>query len=85
MYKRGHDYDYQFDWVLKKQGHKIPEYDYADAKPMAGQLAQAQGKDFMGGADHAQNKMGHKGFIEERKENRALLGQQVMNGFGASG
>ena len=31
MYKRGHDYDYQYDWVLKKAGQKIDENDYADA------------------------------------------------------
>lgn len=29
MYKRGHDYDYQYDWVLKKSGQKIPEEDLA--------------------------------------------------------
>ena len=39
MYKRGHDYDYQYDWVLKKAGHKIPEHDYADAKPLPGNIA----------------------------------------------
>jgi len=36
MYKRGHDYDYQYDWVLKKSGQKVPENDYADAKPIPG-------------------------------------------------
>jgi hypothetical protein len=73
MYKRGHDYDYQFDWVLKKAGNKIPENDYADAKPTAGNVAAAQGKELppkVGG-----------GFGEERKENRAKLGEQVVNGF----
>lgn len=70
MYKRGHDYDYQYDWVLKKQGHKVPEGDYADAKPTAGNVAAAQGK-----GDEK------KGIAEERKENRAKLGEQVMNGI----
>jgi len=36
MYKRGHDYDYQYDWVLKKSGQKVPENDFADAKPIPG-------------------------------------------------
>ena len=39
MYKRGHDYDYQYDWVLKKSGQKVNENDFADAKPVPGQLA----------------------------------------------
>jgi hypothetical protein len=39
MYKRGHDYDYQYDWVLKKSGQKVPEGDFADAKPVPGSLA----------------------------------------------
>ena len=73
MYKRGHDYDYQFDWVLKKAGSKIPENDYADAKPTAGNVAAAQGKEF--------DKPPKMGFVEERKENRAKLGEQVVNGF----
>ena len=69
MYKRGHDYDYQYDWVLKKSGQKIAQDDYADAKPIAGNVAAAQGKD---GLDAA-GKLGdsQKKFIEERKENRA--------------
>ena len=41
MYKKGHDYDYQFDWVLKKAGTKLNEADYADSKPVAGNLAAA--------------------------------------------
>lgn len=32
MYKRGHDFDYQFDWVVKKAGGKVNMGDYADAK-----------------------------------------------------
>lgn len=32
MYKRGHDFDYQFDWVVKKGGGKVNLGDYADAK-----------------------------------------------------
>lgn len=44
MYKRGHDYDYQYDWVLKKQGKKIPEDDMA-GKPIVGNVAAMQGKD----------------------------------------
>ena len=82
MYKRGHDYDYQYDWVLKKAGHKINENDYADAKPMIGNIAAAQGKDLGNNND---NMPGHKlggnskDFIMERKENRAMLGQQVIN------
>ena len=31
MYKRGHDYDYQYDWVLKKAGQRIPEEDFGTA------------------------------------------------------
>ena len=74
MYKSGHDYDYQYDWVLKKAGKKIPEDDLA-GKPQAGNIAAAQGKD---DAKPKENK-----FMEERKENRAALGAQVMNsGFG---
>ena len=86
MYKRGHDYDYQYDWVLKKAGHKIPEHDYADAKPMVGNIAAQQGKDLQNN-DAPQNKLGGntKDFIMERKENRAMLGQQVINnGLGGS-
>jgi hypothetical protein len=33
MYKKGHDFDYQFDWVVKKAGGKVNLGDYADAKP----------------------------------------------------
>ena len=44
MYKRGHDFDFQYDWVLKKQGKKIDETDFADAKPV-GNVAAMQGKD----------------------------------------
>ena len=44
MYKSGHDYDYYYDWVLKKAGKKIPEDDLA-GKPQAGNIAAAQGKD----------------------------------------
>jgi len=63
--------------VIKKAGQKINEADYADAKAVAGNIAAVQGKD-----DPA-NKIGdsQKKFIEERKENRAMLGQQVVNGF----
>ena len=39
MYKRGHDFDYQFDWVIKKAGNKINLGDYADANPDAGNVA----------------------------------------------
>jgi hypothetical protein len=77
MYKSGHDYDYQYDWVLKKQGQKIPEDDMI-GKPTAGNIANAQGKD-----DGLKAKDKHN-FIEERKETRAALGQQVMNGIGGS-
>lgn len=80
MYKRGHDYDYQYDWVLKKAGQKIPESDYADAKPTAGNVAAAQGKE-MGGAGNTVQLPKQLGFVEERKEHRAKLGEQVMNGF----
>ena len=41
MYKRGHDFDYQFDWVVKKSGGKVNQGDYADAKPEPGKLAAA--------------------------------------------
>lgn len=44
MYKRGHDYDYQYDWVLKKAGQRIPEEDLATANP-GGTVAKMQGKD----------------------------------------
>ena len=36
MYKRGHDYDYQYDWVLKKQGQVISEAEYAGAGNIKG-------------------------------------------------
>jgi hypothetical protein len=39
MYKKGHDFDYQFDWVVKKGGQKVNMGDYADAKPDLGKLA----------------------------------------------
>ena len=75
MYKRGHEYDYQYDWVLKKAGQKISEADYADAKN-AGNIAALQGKD-----DAAVKKQGtHQKILEERKENRAHVGQQIANG-----
>ena len=73
MYKSGHDYDYQYDWVLKKQGHKIPEDDMV-GKPTAGNIAQVQGKD-----DQPKGSNQKPNFVEERKENRANLGAQVMN------
>ena len=73
MYKRGHDYDYQYDWVLKKAGQKIPENDYADAKPLAGNIGAQQGKDNGVGNNDAPPK-NTKDFIMERKENRAMLG-----------
>ena len=41
MYKRGYDYDQQYDWVTKKAGQKINETDYADAKAVAGNIAAA--------------------------------------------
>ncbi len=41
MHKNGKDYDYQFDWVLKKQGIKIPEEGYADGKQALGNIAAA--------------------------------------------
>jgi len=70
MYKRGHDYDYQYDWVLKKAGQRVPEEDMAGAqqtmKAMQGKEEKPQGNG--------------KAFIEERKENRANLGAQVING-----
>lgn len=75
MYKKGHEYDYQYDWVVKKAGQKVNEADFADAQPILGNIAQVQGKD-----DAKQDK--NAKFTEERKENRALLGQQVMNGGG---
>lgn len=78
MYKRGHDYDYQYDWVLKKQGKPIPEDDLA-GNPKAGNIAAVQGKDEM---EKKQAATTNK-FIEERKESRAALGAQVVNGFGA--
>ena len=34
MNKRGHNYDYKFDWVYKKNGYSIDESDYADAVPI---------------------------------------------------
>ena len=67
MYKSGHDYDYQYDWVLKKSGQKIPDDDLI-GKPTAGNIATAQGKE--------EQKVNPKGnnFGEERKESRAALG-----------
>ena len=73
MYKKGHDFDYQFDWVVKKAGGKVNQGDYADAKPEVGKLTAA--------ADPPTKQAEKKNqFIEERKESRAALGQQVMNG-----
>lgn len=72
LYKRGHDYDYQYDWVLKKAGSKINETDYADAKPAVGNVFNTQGKEPAGA-----KKLGdsQKKFREERKESKAMLGQ----------
>lgn len=67
MYKKGHDFDYQFDWVVKKAGGKVNMGDYADAKPEAGGLAKA-----VEPIKQAEKK---NQFIEERKESRAALGQ----------
>ena len=67
MYKRGHDFDYQFDWVVKKAGGKVNQGDYADAKPEPGKLAAA--------VEPLNNQAQKKNqFIEERKESRAALG-----------
>ena len=75
MYKRGHDYDYQYDWVLKKSGQQVNTQDYADAKPT---IAGVQGKMDENPPKNVGNTSQQK-FIEERKENRANLGQQVVN------
>jgi hypothetical protein len=77
MYKSGHDYDYQYDWVLKKQGQKINEDDYVGA-PTKGNIAAVQGKEEEKLPPRQAN------FVEERKENRANIGQQVMNGHNAT-
>ena len=80
MYKRGHDYDYQYDWVLRKAGQVIPEYEYAGANnAKMGNIAAFQGKN--------DAKQGHEKdkFVEERKESRALNGANIMNGFGNKG
>lgn len=73
MYKSGWEYDYQYDWVLKKQGVKINEEDYA-GNNIKGNIAAAQGKDEERKVPGTQNK-----FVEERKENRTNVGAQVMN------
>lgn len=73
MYKRGADYDNQYDWVIKKAGGKVDENDYADSKPV-GNIAAVQGKEEVLEKKQSQN------FNEERKESRALLGQQLVNG-----
>jgi hypothetical protein len=31
MHKSGYDYDYEYDWVLKKAGKKVPEDDMVGA------------------------------------------------------
>jgi hypothetical protein len=41
MYKKGHDYDYQFDWVIKKAGGNVNPMDYVDAKGDPGNIAAA--------------------------------------------
>lgn len=74
MYKSGHDYDYQYDWVLKKQGQKIPEDDFI-GQPTKGNIAAAQGKE-----EEKKAPLKQSNFVEERKENRANIGHQVMNG-----
>jgi len=80
MYKLGHDYDYQYDWVLKKQGKPVPEDDLA-GNPKAGNIAAVQGKE----SDQKPSNQTTNKFIEERKENRAALGAQVVNGFAGNG
>jgi len=32
MFRRGHEFDYQFDWVLKKNGKKVDANDMASSK-----------------------------------------------------
>ena len=76
MYKSGHDYDYQYDWVLKKQGQKIPEEDYV-GNAQKGNIAALQGKE-----EEKKQSVPNKNHVEERKENRAALGAAVMNGMG---
>jgi len=72
MYKNNYEFDYQYDWVLKKSGQKVNEDDYVDVVKK-GNIAAAQGKE-------EEKKQPINDFGEERKENRANIGQQVMNG-----
>ena len=74
MYKRGHDYDYQYDWVLKKQGTKIPDDDFI-GQATKGNIAQVQGKE-----EEKKQTNNKANFVEERKENRANIVAQVVNG-----
>ena len=75
MYKNGYEFDYQYDWVLKKAGQKINEEDYV-GHVTKGNIAAAQGKE----EEKKQGGFSKPNFGEERKENRANIGQQVMNG-----
>ena len=55
MHQSGFENDYNYDWVIKKSGGKVPE-------PV--QRVEPEKKN-----------------VEERKENRMLMGQQVVGGF----
>lgn len=67
MYKSGNDYDYQYDWVLKKSGQKIPEEDFV-GNATKGNIAAAQGR------EEEKKQTNKTNFVEERKENRANIG-----------
>ena len=74
MYKNHYDFDYQYDWVHKKAGHKIPEEDFV-GHVAKGNIAAAQGKE-----EEKKGGFNKPNFGEERKESRANIGQQVLNG-----
>ena len=70
MYKSGYDYDYQYDWVLKKSGQKINEEDYV-GNATKGNIAAAQGKD----DEKKQNEEKSK---QQGKEPRMKHGEQPV-------
>lgn len=47
MHKRGHDFDYQFDWTLRKAGQKVPPGDFVNSKWEESKVQGGQGKGMM--------------------------------------
>lgn len=71
MAKQGLECDYQYDWIIKKEGGKMPAM-YDEKKPLAGQPAQKPPQANRQSQNNMQMKMIND--YEERKEQRANAG-----------